>query len=152
MAVVPVVKMVITPPKTTAVTVPNSLAANPLSKAPNSLEEPTKIELTEATRPRILSGVFNCNMVCLMIMETPSTAPLKNKAATDSQKEVETPKTIIQTPKANTAHNNLLPAFLCSGNRVDPSIVNAAPTAGAALKIPNPSEPYMQDILGVNGQ
>ncbi len=76
-----------------------------------------------------------------MIMDTPSTAPLKNNATTDSQKYVESPKTIIQIPNANTASNSFLPAFLCKGNRVEPSIVIAAPTAGAALKTPNPSDP-----------
>jgi hypothetical protein len=33
--------------------VPISLAVKPLSKAPSSLDEPTNIEFTEATRPRI---------------------------------------------------------------------------------------------------
>ena len=52
-------KIVITPPKTTAGTVPINLAVKPLSKAPNSLDEPIKIELTEATLPLTSSGVFN---------------------------------------------------------------------------------------------
>ena len=41
------------PPKTTAETVPISFAVKPLSKAPNSFEEPTNIEFTAATRPRM---------------------------------------------------------------------------------------------------
>ena len=36
-----------------------SFAVNPLSKAPSSFEDPTNIELTEETLPRISSGVFN---------------------------------------------------------------------------------------------
>ncbi len=44
---------VIVPPNTTAVTVPINLAVTPLSKAPNSFEEPTNIEFTEDTRPRM---------------------------------------------------------------------------------------------------
>ena len=59
----PTVKIVITPPKTTAFTVPISFAVNPLSKAPSSLDEPTKIELTEATLPRTSSGVLSCYIV-----------------------------------------------------------------------------------------
>src|SRR5690606_14992616 len=51
--VVITVSSVIVPPKTTAVTVPISLAVTPLSKAPNSFEEPTNIEFTEDTRPLI---------------------------------------------------------------------------------------------------
>ena len=59
----PTVKMDITPPNTTAGTVPINFAVTPLSNAPNSLEDPTKIEFTEATLPLNSSGVFNCNMV-----------------------------------------------------------------------------------------
>ena len=59
----PTVKIVITPPKTTAFTVPISFAVKPLSKAPSSFDEPTKIELTEATLPRTSSGVLSCNIV-----------------------------------------------------------------------------------------
>jgi hypothetical protein len=46
------VSTVMVPPKTTAVTVPISFAVTPLSNAPNSFDEPTKIEFTEATLPR----------------------------------------------------------------------------------------------------
>ena len=61
--VIPTVNIVITPPNTTAGTVPINFAVTPLSNAPNSLEDPTKIEFTEATLPLNSSGVFNCNMV-----------------------------------------------------------------------------------------
>ena len=143
-AVSPTVNKVIQPPKTTAVTVPINFAVSPLSKAPNSLEDPTKMELTDATRPRILSGVFNCKIVCLMIMETPSTAPLTKSAITESQKSFDNPKTRIQIPNPNTAQSSFFPAFLCKGNRVESTMVMDAPTAGAALKIPNPSEPTLK--------
>ena len=62
-AVKPTVSIVITPPKTTAGTVPINFAARPLSKAPSSLEEPIKIEFTEATHPLTSSGVFSCRIV-----------------------------------------------------------------------------------------
>ncbi|MEY4541804.1 MAG: hypothetical protein RLZZ306_3561, partial [Bacteroidota bacterium] len=45
------------PPKITDGTVPINLAASPDSKAPNSLEELTKMPFTDETRPRISSGV-----------------------------------------------------------------------------------------------
>ena len=115
-AVSPTVNKVIQPPKTTAVTVPISFAVSPLSKAPNSLEDPTKMELTDATRPRILSGVFNCKIVCLMIMETPSTAPLTKSAITESQKSFDKPKTRIQTPNPNTAQSNFFLHFYVKEN------------------------------------
>ncbi len=63
MEVKPAVNMVITPPNTTAGTVPISFAVTPLSNAPNSFEDPTKIEFTEATLPLNSSGVFSCNIV-----------------------------------------------------------------------------------------
>ena len=90
---------VIVPPKTTAVTVPISFAVTPLSKAPNSFEDPTNIEFTEDTRPRMWSGVLSCKIVCLMTIDTPSVTPLKNKATTEIQKTEESPNTIIHTPK-----------------------------------------------------
>ena len=43
----PTVNIVITPPNTTAGTVPINFAVTPLSNAPNSLEDPTKIEFTD---------------------------------------------------------------------------------------------------------
>ena len=63
MEVNPTVNMVIAPPNTTAGTVPINFAVTPLSNAPSSLEEPTKIEFTDATLPLNSSGVFNCNIV-----------------------------------------------------------------------------------------
>ena len=48
-AVNPTVNIVMTPPKTTAGTVPINFAVAPLSKAPSSFDEPTNIEFTEAT-------------------------------------------------------------------------------------------------------
>ena len=92
-----------------------SLAVSPLSKAPNSFEEPTKIEFTEATRPRILSGVCNCRIVFRITTETPSKMPLKNIAITETQNHFDNPKTIIQTPKRKIADSNFIPAFLFNG-------------------------------------
>ena len=53
------INKVITPPKTTAGTVPSNLAATPDSKAPISFDEPMKILLTADTLPFILSGVIS---------------------------------------------------------------------------------------------
>ena len=140
-AVNPTVNIVITPPNTTAGTVPINFAVAPLSKAPNSFDEPTKIELTEATLPLNSSGVFNCKIVCLIIIETPSVNPYINRANTDSQKMSETPNTIIDIPKQNIAKSNFLPALLVSGICAEAIIIRTEPTAGAALKIPKPSAP-----------
>lgn len=49
--------IVIIPPKTTAGTTPIIFDVKPLSKAPSSFDEPTNIEFTDDTLPRMLSGV-----------------------------------------------------------------------------------------------
>ena len=146
-AVNPTVSIVITPPKITAGTVPINFAVAPLSKAPSSLDEPTKIEFTEATLPLNSSGVFNCKMVWRIIIETPSVSPYINKANTESQKISETPKTIIEIPKQKIAKSNFLPAFTVSGIWADAIIISTDPTAGAARKIPNPSEQQLSCFL-----
>jgi hypothetical protein len=50
------------PPKTTAVTVPISFVKARFQKR-NSFEEPTNIEFTAETLPRMWSGVLSCKMV-----------------------------------------------------------------------------------------
>ncbi len=57
------VKIVIVPPKIIPGTNPKNVAAIPLSKAPNSLEELTNIELTDETRPFKFSGVLICKIL-----------------------------------------------------------------------------------------
>ena len=126
------------PPNTTAVTVPINFAVNPLSKAPSSLDDPTNIELTEETLPRISSGVLSCKIVCLITIETPSVTPLKNKAITDTQKIEEIPKMIIQTQKPKIAANSFFPAALLIGIYAVINIVKKEPIEGAATKIPKP--------------
>ena len=132
------------PPKTTEATVPIKRAVTPLSKAPNSLEDPTKMAFTDATLPRMASGVRNCKMVSRIIMETPSVTPLKNKATTDSQKLPYNPKVKIQSPKPNTTDNNFMPAFLYNGKCAETRMIREVPMAGAARKIPNPSAPTLR--------
>ena len=56
-AVVPTTIKVMIPPNATEGIRPISLAVTPDSKAPSSFDEPIKILFTEATRPRMCSGV-----------------------------------------------------------------------------------------------
>ena len=56
-AVMATTTSVISPPNTTLVTVPISLAAAPLSNPPISLLEPMKMLFTAETRPFMYSGV-----------------------------------------------------------------------------------------------
>src|ERR1700722_554751 len=67
---------VMQPPKTTDATVPISLAMTPDSNSPISLDDPTKIELTDATRPFMWSGVTIWNMVQRTKTLTASNPPL----------------------------------------------------------------------------
>src|SRR5262249_3712099 len=53
----PTVTSVIAPPKSTEGTVPITLAASPDSNEPISFDDPMKMPFTEATRPRMSSGV-----------------------------------------------------------------------------------------------
>jgi hypothetical protein len=57
MDVMDTTKIVIHPPKITEGIDPINLALTPDSKAPNSFDEPINMLLTEATLPRISSGV-----------------------------------------------------------------------------------------------
>ena len=75
--------IIVLPPKTTDGTVPINFAVKPLSKAPNSFEDPINIEFTEATLPLSSSGVFNCKIVCLIIIDIPSVRPYKKRANSD---------------------------------------------------------------------
>ena len=72
--------IVMHPPNTTDGTMPISFAARPLSNCPSSLEELIKMLLTDIILPRNSSGDFNCRMVPLIIMLTPSKIPLNSKA------------------------------------------------------------------------
>ncbi len=109
------VRMVSTPPRTTAFTVPNIRAVSPLSNAPSSFEEPTNMEFTEATRPRISSGVFSWRMVWRITTLIPSSTPLKNRAITEIQNMVDTPNTIMHTPNPKMAARSFIPAFRFRG-------------------------------------
>ena len=62
-----------------------------------------KTQLTDATRPRIRSGDSTRRIVLRMIMLTPSVTPLQNSATIESQKIVDSPKTIMLTPKPGHA-------------------------------------------------
>lgn len=57
LAVVPTTIKVMIPPNATEGISPISLAVIPDSNAPNSFDEPMKMLFTEATRPRMCSGV-----------------------------------------------------------------------------------------------
>ncbi len=63
--------------------VPNRLAAKPLSNAPTWFDAPMKIQLTDAMRPRRASGDITRMITLRMITLTPSVRPLKKSAATD---------------------------------------------------------------------
>ena len=71
------------PPMIIDGTKPNKRAVTPDSKAPISLDEIMNIELTDETRPRILSGVKSCIIVPLIITLILSNAPSVNRKNKD---------------------------------------------------------------------
>ena len=87
-----------------------------------------------------------------MTMETPSVMPLKKSATTEIQKTDESPNTIIEIPKPNTATSNFIPALRLIGIYAVVNIVRKAPTAGAALKTPKPSGPTFKISCAKTGK
>src|ERR1035437_3621172 len=76
------IRIVPTPPATTAGTVPSHAAVTPDSNCPTSFDAPMNIMLTALTRPRISSGVEICTRVCRTTTLTMSQAPSITSAAT----------------------------------------------------------------------
>ena len=95
-------RMVISPPKTTEGTVPISLAASPLSKAPISLDYVIKIELTDDTRPFMRSGVRCWISEARTTTLTSSITPATYSAKNDSQNHFDKPKVMMHSPKPAT--------------------------------------------------
>jgi hypothetical protein len=87
--VIKTTRKVIRDPNTTEGLVPISFAARPDSKAPISLDEPIKIELTDATLPRISCGVESCKIVCRVTILTLSHMPVSTSSAQERKKEWE---------------------------------------------------------------
>src|SRR5690606_17577774 len=110
-AIIPTTAIVPTPPKITAPTGPNNDAATPDSKPPNSFDAPIKTALTAPTRPRISSGVYVIISVCRMTTLMLSNAPNSASIATDNQKDVDKPNTIVATPNPATASSSVCPDF-----------------------------------------
>src|ERR1700730_6784292 len=109
--------MVPAPPITTEGTVPNQAAVTPDSNSPNSLDAPIKSEFTALTRPRISSGVASWIKVTRTYTLTMSEAPSNASATTDSVKSVESPNTIVATPKIAIQPNIAKPALRRKGTR-----------------------------------
>lgn len=136
--------IVITPPKSTAGTVPKTRAVKPLSNWPSSLEELMNMELTELTRPRMSSGVVSCRMVPRTTTLMPSSMPAITSAANDIQNKSDRPKAIMQTPKPATANSKIRPWCCRSGNKVMVTIIAIEPISIAALSQPKPTGPTLK--------
>ena len=76
-----------------------------------------KTQLTDATRPRIRSGERTRTIELRMIMLTPSVTPLTNRAASETAKAVESPNTIMLSPKPATQISRFGPAWRLGGRR-----------------------------------
>ena len=80
-------------------TVPSRVAATPLSKAPNSFDEPMKTVLTAATRPRIASGANSRVMARRTTTLMPSHMPATTSIANERMKLSDSAKAIMAQPK-----------------------------------------------------
>ena len=139
------------PPATTDGAAPNRLAATPLSNAPSSFEAPMNTQLTDATRPRIRSGERTRRIVFRMTMLRPSVTPLKNSAIQDTMNVVDSPNTIIETPKPATEMSSVRPAWRLGGRRVAMSITPSAPIDGAVRRMPSPTGPTCRMSIAKTG-
>jgi hypothetical protein len=86
-------------------------------ESPNSLEEPTNIEFTAATRPRMWSWVFSWRMVWRMTTGNPhqkTISSLKQRLQTTKKIE-DSPKQWCKSKPKKMAANNFIPAFLVNG-------------------------------------
>ena len=129
---------VINPPKTTEGTRPINLAATPDSKAPNSFDDPINMLFTDATRPRISSGVYSWRMVPRITTLTLSNAPLSINSRPDKMKLVESPNPIIHRPNPITQMKSTFPVSLIGGRNMRTKAIRVAPIAGQALSKPRP--------------
>ena len=108
-------------------------------------------QFTAATRPRIASGDRTRRIVERMTMLMPSVTPLMNRAAIDSQKLVDNPKTIMLTPNPATQIRNVRPACRLGGQRVAAIITSSAPSDGAVRSRPSPAAPTWRMSLAKTG-
>ena len=81
--------IVILPPKITEGINPINDAANPLSKAPISFDDPINTPFTAETLPRISSGVNSCAILPLITMLTLSNEPLAANSNNDNIDDLE---------------------------------------------------------------
>ena len=115
-----------------------SSRCRPDSNAPSSFDAPMNIEFTALTRPRIASGVSSCTSRLRTNTLTMSPAPAIASMASDSQKLVESPNTMVAKPNDATPPNIQRPACRLMGRIPSPNATMAAPTAGAARRNPRP--------------
>src|ERR1700726_206941 len=102
---------------------------------------PDKERVHGATRPRISSGVASWIKVIRTYTLTISEAPSIVSATIDLVKSVESPNTIVATPKIAIQANIAKPALRRKGTRPRNIPVSAAPIAGALRSRPRPPGP-----------
>ena len=76
-----------------------SRAATPDSKDPISFDDPMKMLLTDATRPRISSGVRSWMVVARMMTLMLSNSPLRKSRTSDKAKLLDRAKRMMRSPE-----------------------------------------------------
>src|ERR1035437_9136666 len=135
------IRIVPTPPTTTAGNAPHHAAVTPDSNCPTSFDVPMNIMLTALTRPRISSGVEICTSVCRTTTLTMSHAPSTTSAATDNPTFRDSPNTTVHAPNPPTHHSMIAPACRLNGRCASTIAMITAPVPGAPRRIPNPVAP-----------
>src|SRR3954470_21830678 len=69
----------------------------------------------------------------------------------DNQNDVDSPNMIVATPNIPTAVNSTLPTLCAIGQCASAIIIEIAPTAGAARKMPSPEGPTSKTSLAKIG-
>ena len=90
------------------------------------------------------SGVKACITLARMTTLTLSTNPQRNSIKNDNQNQRESPKPMVATPKAATAHSNECPAFWIGGRCARMKVHTSEPMGRASCKKPRPKGPTLK--------
>ena len=110
------------------------------------------MELTALTRPRIESGVSSCTSMPRTNTLTMSPAPAMISAASDSQKLVDSPTMIMQTPNNATPPNIQVPACRWIGRMPSQTAHDGRADAGCGTQDSEADRADVEDLVRVRRQ
>jgi len=131
---------------------PSHSATTPARNSPSWFEVPMNTELTEATRPRISSGVRIATNDDRMTTLITSGHAEDDQRAEREREGVREANAIVANPRRSPRQNMISPALRRMRNRPRNTDVASAPIAGAERNRPNPQGPHHQDVARVDRQ